>query len=348
MKSQTIDSESSWGQRLSKARKYLGRSDLSGLIDEIRRFFIWKQNEKSRRRVSHICSESEAVYWDEFDADICRKVSWGGAAQGILGQWASEKMCDGRYSDIIDLISNAITIPRTEPLRGLVLGCGDMAGEHTAFANPKLPFAEVDAYDISPQSVERARRLTDQKGLKVNYHLANVNQVELAHNRYALIVIFHSYHHFEQVDHVAQQINRALLPGGIFYTLDYIGPCRLQFSERQLHYAQRILQLLPTRYRRQLDGTVRQSIQRVSPEALSPDEAICSDQILPAIAQHMNIVQQYNWAGLLYPLLEGLAFNFTVCDEDRALLKLLFDLDYALCQAGEVEPNFTITLAAKQ
>jgi ubiquinone/menaquinone biosynthesis C-methylase UbiE len=257
-------------------------------------------------------------------------------------------MCDGQYPDIIDLISDTIKIPRTQPWRGLVLGCGDMVGEHSMFINPELPFAEVDAYDVSPKSVERARQLTDEKGLKVNYYVADVNQVELPHNRYTLVVIFQSFHHFEQIDHVARQINQALLPGGVFYTSDYIGPCKLQFTDRQLSYAQTMLQLLPTRYRRELDGKVRQRIQRVPPDVLSPDEAICSDQILPAMVQHMDVIWRYNWAGLLYPLLEGIAFNFTTSSEDLSFLKFLFNLDYALCQAGEVEPNFTITLATKR
>ena len=69
---------------------------------------------------------------------------------------------------------------------------------------------------------------------------------------------------------------------------------------------------------------------------------------LPDMSRHLNVVWQYNWGGLLYPLLEGIALNFTASDEDQALLKFLFNLDYALDQSGEIEPNFTITLATKR
>jgi hypothetical protein len=93
---------------------------------------------------------------------------------------------------------------------------------------------------------------------------------------------------------------------------------------------------------------VKDGAHSVPPDQLSPDEAIHSDEILPAIATHLNVVWQYNWGGLLYPLLEGIAFNFTDSPEDQTLLRFLFDLDYALCQAGEIEPNFTITLATKR
>ena len=337
---------SSWGQRIDKVRQYLSRRDLTGLVTEIRQFWRWKRNREIGLSAPQAQSGIEAAFWDEFDMRSARRTGWAGA--GDLGYWAFQKMCDGRYPDIMDLISDVIKVPRTQPLRGLALGCGDMTGEHTTFTSPKLPFAEIDAYDVSPRSIERARQLTNEKGLEINYHVADVNHVELPRDRYALIVIFHAFHHFERIDHVAQQINRALLPGGVFYTWDYIGPCKLQFTESQLFYAQMMLQLLSLKYRRGLDGKARQHVQSVLPDTLSPDEAICSDQILPAIARHMDVVWQYNWAGLLYPLLEGIAFNFTTCDEDQLLLKFLFNLDYALCQTGEVEPNFTITLATKQ
>jgi hypothetical protein len=86
----------------------------------------------------------------------------------------------------------------------------------------------------------------------------------------------------------------------------------------------------------------------VPPDTLSPDEAICSDQILSAMERRMKVAWQYNWAGLLYPLLEGLAFNFTESSEDQLLLEFLFNLDSVLCEAGEVESNFTFTVATKR
>lgn len=335
-----------WRQRVDKVRRYLSRGDLSGLMAELHQFWTWQRTRKRLLGSSPSHPETEAAFWGQTDMDSTRTTAWTSA--GDLGYWAFQKMCNERYPEMADLILDMMKIPFGRPFRGLVLGCGDMVAEYAAFTHPKLSFAEVDAYDVSSQSIERARKLTDESGLKVNYHLTDVNEVELPPNQYALIIVFHAFHHIQQVDHVAQQIARALLPGAVFYTWDYVGPRKLQFSERQVFYAQMMLQLLPTRYRCQLDGAIRQQVQRVSPDRLSPDEAIFPDQILSAIARHMDVMWQHNWAGLLYPLLEGIAFNFTSSDEDQDLLRFLFSLDYALCQAGEVEPNFTITLATKR
>ncbi len=332
---------SMWNERIDKVRIYLAHGDLFGFMAEARLFWEWRLGQASFRTTPPEQSALEDVFWDRFDMQRRRETSWLNA--GDLGYWAFQKMCDRRYADMLDIISEMMQVPRVQPLRGLVLGCGDMVTEHINFINPNLPFVEVDAYDVSTESIERARQLTDAKGLNVNYHVADVNQIELPPDRYALVVILHAYHHFEQVDHVAQQVNRTLLPGGVFYTWDYIGPCRLQYSERQLFYAQWMLQLLPYKYRR-----ARQRIQSTPEEKLSPNESISSDQILAAIARHMDLGWQYNWAGLLFPLLDGISYNFTQSDEDQAFLKFLFELDYALCQAGAVEPNFTITLATKR
>lgn len=37
--------------------------------------------------------------------------------------------------------------------------------------------------------------------------------------------------------------------------------------------------------------------------------------------------------------------HFTSSDKDQGVSRFLFSLDYALCQAGEVEPNLTIAWA---
>ncbi len=340
--------ESSWGQRARKAGQYLGQGNLSGLAAELRRYRAWRR--AKGRHVPHEATAqraAEATFWDQCDLDLVRRVSWTSAAD--FGYWVFQEGCQGRFADVMDLVVDAMAVPQSQDLYGLVLGCGDMAAEHGMFLHPKLKFTEIDAFDVSPESIEKAKRLTDEKGLKVNYWVADANDIELPANRYALGVTMHAFHHFERIEHVTRQINRSLVPGGVFYTVDYIGPRRLQFTESQLAYAQLMLEALPARYRRELDGSIRQRVASVPLDAISPDEAIRSDQILPAMACHMRVVWQENWAGLLYPLLEGLGLNFDPDNcEDQALVTFLYNLDRVLCQAGKVEPNYTITLATKK
>lgn len=342
-----MSQESSWGDRFRKARGYVRRGDLIRLVTDIAQFWAWTRAGRPLLGAAPgAYCDAEDLFWDLCDVALMRKRNWSNA--GDFGTWIFQDGFAGRWSGVIDLLLDFMQISPTQPLYGLVLGCGDMIGEHGMFTDPKLEFVEVDAYDVSRESIERARRLTDEKGLKVNYFVTDVNQIELPADRYALVVIFHSFHHFKQVDHVTKQVNQALLPGGVFFLHDYVGPCRLQFTERQLFYAQLMLEALPIRYRREPSGAVKQRVRRVSLEEISPDEAICSDQILPALERYMHIAWQHNWAGLLHPLLDGIGFNFSASSEGQTIVRFLYELDKVLCQTGEVEPNFTITIATKR
>jgi len=255
----------------------------------------------------------------------------------------------GRTGNVLELLAKSLKTSRRDGLRGLVLGGGDMMAEHANFSNPPLEFTEIDVYDINGDAFEKARLVMEQAGLKANFFVGDVNETDLPADTYHQVLVFQAYHHFEQVERIASQINTCLAPGGVFYTIDYIGPCRLQYSDRQLFYAQLLLEALPERCRKEVSGSIRQKVKRVDPATLSPDEAICSDRILPALNSALDVIWQYNWAGLLYPLLEGIAFNFDENDPaDRVLIEYLFNLDRVLCQRGHVEPSFTITIARKK
>jgi ubiquinone/menaquinone biosynthesis C-methylase UbiE len=290
--------------------------------------------------------QTESGHWEKVNLDQARRVSWDSIQ--CLGLMAVSEMTGGRWEQLMDVIIHTIAPPDPNHLRGLTLGCGDMACEHWFFIHPALPFALVDAYEISAEMVRRARQRTDAAGLNVEYHLKDVNYIALPPDMYDLVVVAHSLHHFKRIDHVIDQINRSLKPGGLFVAWEYVGPRYQRFSRRQRAHANMVLHSLPTKYRRELDGSIRKRAKSQSLLLISPDEAVRSDRILPALKQ-MNILYQYNWAGLLFPLLRGgIAANFDQNDpDDRKVIDCLFQLDRLLCQSGQVEPSFTVTIAAK-
>jgi ubiquinone/menaquinone biosynthesis C-methylase UbiE len=288
----------------------------------------------------------EAHHWESVDIGTTRQVSWDSIQ--CLGPMAVHEMTGGRWEQTMDVIIASIAPSDPDHLRGLTLGCGDMACEHSFFVQPQLPFERVDAYEISMGMIDRARQFTNSLGLNVQYHAEDVNTLELPPETYDLVVVAHSMHHFKRIDHIVRQINRSLKPGGVFVAWEYVGPRHQRFTPRQLRYANMVLRALPARYRRELDGRLRERVKSPSSLYLSPDEAIRSDWILPALEQ-MNIRFQYNWAGLLFPLLQGIAANFDQDDpNDRKIIDCLFQLDRLLCQSGQVVPNFSITIAAKR
>lgn len=288
----------------------------------------------------------EAHHWEVVDLESARQVSWDSIE--CLGRMAVHEMTGGRWEQTMDVIIASIAPPDPDHLRGLTLGCGDMACEHWFFVHPQLPFELVDAYDISRGMIDRAHKLTDSLGLDVQYHAEDVNYLELPPETYDLVVVAHSMHHFKHIDHIVEQIDGSLKPGGLLVAWEYVGPRHQRFSRRQRRHANMVLRALPPRYRRERDGRTRNQVKSQSLLFMSPDEAIRSDRILPAL-ERMDILYQYNWAGLLFPLLRGdIAANFDQDDpEDRKVIDCLFQLDRLLCQSGQVEPSFTITIAAK-
>jgi len=314
------------------------RSTLILVLGFLKRFLLRVAPSRWRRR-------AETSHWSAVDLARARQVSWDSIE--CLGRMAVSEMSGGRWEQLMDVIIDAIAPPDPERLRGLTLGCGDMQGEHWYFVHPALPFERVDAYDINADIVERARQFTDSLGLNVEYHLEDVNNLELPPHTYDLVVVAHSLHHFKRIDHIVAQIKHSLKPGGLFVAWEYVGPRYQRFSRRQRTHANMVLRALPVKYRRELDGSIRRRVKSQPLYAISPDEAIRSDLILPAFAK-LNILYQYNWAGLLFPLLRGgIAVNFDQNDpQDRRIIDCLFQLDRLLCQSGQVEPNFTIVVSA--
>lgn len=346
-----------WRLRLQKINHYLAQGNLQGLKAEVQQYMVWYWQTRWRRklvgqRALSATGEgqnqfSEAEFWDQADIELIRHASWLNAGDGILGGWALAQVGQEFQNDMVALLLHTQGENRPAKLRGLVLGCGDMQAEHWIFIDERMPFAEIDAYDLSPASLERAKHWTTQKGLQVNYHVADLNELQLPANCYDVIICFYSYHHFTEVEAIAQQINGALKTTGVFFTIDYVGERQQQWSAQQLFFARQFLRLLPAHYRKELAGTLRATVEPLPVATFSPDEAIHSDLILPALAAELQIVRQYNWAGLLMPLLDGLGFNFGTKEEDLQLLKFLFEVDRALVQNGTIGPNFTITLAQK-
>lgn len=285
----------------------------------------------------------EASFWDKANKDLIRKSSFLSIV--YFPHKAVEEVTKVPGLGIIEYLKKYL--PKNRLLRGLVLGCGDMAGEHIFFCQPDLPFAGIDAYDVSANSIAKAKATTDAKGIPVQYHVADVNSLELTANNYDLVVISHAYHHFEKIEHVSFQVNKSLSKQGIFWLNDYIGPRRLQRTPKQLHWANMIWGLLDKKFKKDIHGNIIGTKQSPNPQIFSPNEAIASDLILPALNKHFKIISQYNWAGLLYPLIEGFAFNFSP-KNDQQIIQSLFALDKYLCKSGLVEPDFTITVAGKK
>lgn len=132
--------------------------------------------------------------------------------------------------------------------RCLSLACG--TGELERKLARGGAFRACDACDISPASIDIARRTAAREDLEINYFVADINQLRLREQHYDAVWAFGALHHFVNLEQVFAQLRRCLKPDGLLCFHEYVGPSRFQFPARQKEVVNLCLRLLPRRYRR--------------------------------------------------------------------------------------------------
>jgi SAM-dependent methyltransferase len=113
--------------------------------------------------------------------------------------------------------------------RGLVLGTSAMMVEARILQTN--PHVDLTFVDISPGAVtRRAEQLGVRFAGRVHTSVQDLNFVELPPDSYDLVVSSATMHHVTNLEHVAEQINRALTTDGRFFLQDYVGEPRFQFT----------------------------------------------------------------------------------------------------------------------
>jgi SAM-dependent methyltransferase len=213
--------------------------------------------------------------------------------------------------------------------RGLSLGCGYGPVERDAIM---LGICEaLDAFDISEEALDVARREADRAGLgdRIAYRQADLNTIELGTARYDVVFAIQVLHHLDALEHVLDQVAASLHPNGLFVVNEYVGPARFQLLERTREVMNRIFDVLPDEYKvSPRDGTVRGPMERAAPEDIArvdPSEAIRSDEIPELLRSRFDVVYQADFGGtILQFLFADIVANFDETDpKDIALVDLI-------------------------
>lgn len=143
----------------------------------------------------------------------------------------------------------------------LSLGCGTGDIERSIARIKK--FKWYDAFDISEKSIQKAQSLAESEGLRnsIDYKVADINNIILKADFYDAVWIHGAFHHFHALEHISEQIRKSLKPGGMLFLLEYIGPTRFQFSNRQKETINLCLRLLPAQYRRLVPSVISEQLR---------------------------------------------------------------------------------------
>jgi SAM-dependent methyltransferase len=274
--------------------------------------------------------QQEAAHFAKRDRARAKKSAFGSIpifTQGIAQGLNFNKVLKAHFGD-------------DRPRTGLALGCGEMKGEYNFFKRNKV--VEVDAYDVDAESRSRFFKNTyDGEIPTINYHIADVNQLQVEPGKFDLIYIQHAYHHFEALEHVTDQLRQGLSDRGLIIMADYIGANYLQRTPKQRKFCSELWSKLPERLRIDGQGRVRDKIHIPDKKGLSPYEAIRSEEMLGILQSRLKTLHFFGYGGVAWPIVNGFAHNYNVDDpEDLDILQMIWDLDQSTKNDGTVEPNF--------
>ncbi|MBX3064192.1 MAG: methyltransferase domain-containing protein [Anaerolineae bacterium] len=241
--------------------------------------------------------------------------------------------------------------------RTLSIGCGQ--GSLELDLAQLRTFRHCDAYDIAPGAIEAAKLHAAARGVtSVNFMVSDANTIQLPRQTYDCIWFDMSLHHIEALEHLCQQVARALKPDGVVILNEYVGANRFDFPARQKEIMRAAFLLLPQQARRFLGNAADAPLYLddmyfPDPQAVAeadPSEAIRSADILNVLAEHLDIVVQRNLGGtLLQYVLNNIAGNFHNGDaKTQAILNLLFEMEDRLIDVGELSSDFMLIVARRK
>jgi SAM-dependent methyltransferase len=117
-------------------------------------------------------------------------------------------------------------------------------------------FRHCRAVDLAGPAIESARAAAVAEGLsQVTYEVADVESLELEPESVDLVWANGALHHLARLEHVVDQVYRALRPGGLVIANEYIGPDHQQLSRREGELVNAVIHLIPPELRYQSEAT---------------------------------------------------------------------------------------------
>jgi len=173
---------------------------------------------------------------------------------------------------------------------------------------------------VSGARVAEAERVRQLAGAAGEFRVGDVNTLTLAENSYDVIFSCQSFHHFLNLEHVMDQVARALTPRGLFVLEEFVGPTQFQWTAEQRAVTRALLGQLPERLRTFRWGAVKIEEGRPTPQeviAVSPFESIRSAEIVPLFVRYFDVVAIRPLGGTIQHLLyNGIAHNFRLDDPE--------------------------------
>jgi len=235
-------------------------------------------------------SKTVADFWDQHHKLEIPKGYW--TCHPIINEYVNSIIAPDS-SNILEWFAKNFAKGATFK-RGLSLGCGTGAADRQAIQAGLCRF--IDGIDISQSSIEAAKKEAFKAGIsdRLQYSVSNLNSIKLPRGYYDFALCVGSLHHIENLEHIFNEIRTSLKPNAYVFINEYVGPSRLQWTEKQLDILNRVWEIMPLEYRK------AGPIFPVNKEELSkvdPSEAVRSAEIIPLIYNTFEVVAHIEYGG---------------------------------------------------
>ncbi len=257
--------------------------------------------------------------------------------------------------DLVEYLFSFFPKGSRSALTGLILGCSYGAD------SPPIALAKTGAFkrllvvDIAEGLLGRQSQISAEMGLNhiLEYKCMDLNKDSLTGEKsYDLIFALGTIHHITRLEGLFSEINGCLRKGGIFCMREYIGPSFLQYTEKQIQIANRVLAGLPDYLKMQGDGSIKKEGWKPGIEEImadDPSEAVRSQDIMRIVRTQTDVlVCKMTGGTILDPLLHGIAGNFDRDDASRTILRTIICLEQILIEEGAIPSDFVFVIAQKR
>lgn len=234
--------------------------------------------------------------------------------------------------------------------RSLSVCCGDGAHEIQLYTSGKVRF--VSGVDISEGAIKQAAARFAEAGASADcyrFEVRDVNALQLE-DQYDLIFSTGALHHTTNLEALLSAVERALTPNGYFVVVEFIGPNRFQWTDRQIEIANQVLNVLDPAYLRNGRNTrfERPTIENML--ACDPSEAVRSADVYPLVKKYFDVRYERFYNGTLlhqlHPLLRTELANQGKRDFD-SIVKLILLLEDLLIKGNVLPSDFVFLICQK-
>lgn len=234
--------------------------------------------------------------------------------------------------------------------RSLSVCCGDGAHEIQLYTSGKVRF--VSGIDISAGAIKQAKAKFEAAGAASDrywFEVRDVNTLTIE-GTFDLILSTGALHHTTNLEGLLAAVEGALAPNGYFVVVEFIGPNRFQWTDRQIEVANQVLGALDPYYLR--DGK-HSTFERPTIDSMlkcDPSEAVRSAEVYPLVKKYFDVRYERFYNGTLlhqlHPLLRSELANQQRRDFD-SIVKLILLLEDLLIKGNVLPSDFVFLICQK-